>query len=67
MIWFLFLLFFFSFSHIFYFDKNEKNGATPLWVAVFIGHEQIVEKLLEKGANVDLANKVLLIVSFEFV
>ena len=45
-----------------------KNGVTPLFVAAFKGHEQIVQILLEKGEpNVDLAKKVLLlIVSFSF-
>ena len=57
--------FFFSFSHFSIF-LNVKNGATPLYIAAKFGYEQIVQLLLEKGKpNVDLANKViLLIVSF---
>ena len=44
-----------------------KNGATPLYIAAFKGYEQIVQLLLEKGANVDFATKVLLlIISFSF-
>ena len=51
--------FFFTFS-FFYFFFNVKDGVTPLFVATFKGHEQIVQILLEKGgANVDLANQVL--------
>ena len=64
---FLFLFLFFSVSHFSIFF-NVKNGATPLYVAAFKGHKQIVQLLLEKGKpNVDLATKViLLIVSFSF-
>ena len=64
----LIVSFFFFTSHFSIFFLNVKNGATPLYVATFKGHEQIVQILLEKGeANVDLANKViLLIVSFFF-
>ena len=63
---FLFLFFFFT-SHFSHFFFNVKDGATLLYIAAQKGHEQVVQLLLEKGANVDLANKVLLIVSFEFV
>ena len=63
-----FFFFFFSFS-FFYFFFNVKDGETPLFVAAEYGDEQIVEILLEKGkANVDLPDKVLLlIVSFSFL
>ena len=61
-----FFFFFFSFS-FFYFFLNVKYGTTPLWIASQKGHEQIVELLLEKGADVDLPDQViLLIVSFSF-
>ena len=64
---FSFSFFFFIFS-FFYFFLNVKYGKTPLWIAAFKGHEQIVQLLLEKGnPNVDLPNQViLLIVSFFF-
>lgn len=25
-------------------DKAKKTGTTPLWIAVFMGHKEIVEK-----------------------
>ena len=58
---FFFFFFFFSFS-FFYFVFNVKYGRTPLFMATWKGHEQIVQILLEKGkANVDLANKVIVL------
>ena len=62
---FSFFFLFFQFL-IFLFFFNGKDGVTPLFIAAQEGHEQIVEILLEKGgANVDLADQViLLIVSF---
>ena len=67
-----FFLFFFSISFSFSLSHfsiffNVKDGTTPLFVAVENEYEQIVQILLEKGANVDFAKKViLLIVSFSF-
>ena len=67
----IFFFFFFSFHFphfsIFFF-KCKKDGTTPLYIAAENEHEQTVQILLEKGEpNVDLANKViLLIVSFSF-
>ena len=53
---------------IFLFFFNVKNGVTPLYVAAFKGHEQIVQILLEKGnPNVDLPDQVILLfVPFSF-
>ena len=50
------ILHFFLNSNLF---LKQKDGTTPLCVAAQNGHEQMVQILLEKGANVDLANKVL--------
>ena len=51
------LFLFFSFSLFFF---SQKGGFTPLHIAVYKGHEQIVQILLEKGgANFDLKNQVL--------
>ena len=62
-----FFFFIYQFFSFFYF-YHVKHGVTPLFVAAFKGHEQIVEILLEKGEpNVDLAIEViLLIISFSF-
>ena len=63
-----FFFFFFSLSHFSNFFFNVKNGVTPLFIAAFKGHEQIVEILLEKGKpNVDLANQVLFVDCFLFL
>ena len=60
-------LFLFLFSFSFFYFFNIKDGVTPLYIAACEGYEQIVQILLKKGANVDLADKViLLIVSFFF-
>ena len=62
----LLIVFLFSFSFFFFhfliflFFFNVKDGVTPLYIAAFKGHEQIVQILLEKGnPNIDLANEVL--------
>ena len=38
-------------------DEWSRDGLVPLCVAAFWGHEQVVLLLLERGANVNLANK----------
>ena len=55
----------FSVSHFSIFF-NVKYGRTPLWLAACQGHEQIVQILLEKGANVDCPSLVLLLIVFFF-
>ena len=44
-------------SDKFYVDYAIENGDTPLYIASFNGHLEIVEFLLRKGAKVDLGNK----------
>ena len=64
-----FFFFFFQFFIYFFFFFNIKYGETPLYVAAKNGHEQIVQVLLEEGGNVDLADKVILLIvscSFSF-
>jgi ankyrin repeat protein len=34
-------------------NENDESGATPLHYAAFIGHRQIVEALLKRGANIN--------------
>ena len=59
--------FFFQFL-IFLFIFHVKNGATPLYIAAFKGHKQIVQILLEKGnPNVNLADEVILLIVFLFL
>ena len=63
------ILFLFLFLFHFLIFLNVKNGTTPLYIAAFKGHEQIIQILLKKGEpNVDLPTKViLLILSFSFL
>ena len=67
MILFFFLfLSFFSFSFFYFF--HQKDGVTPLSIAAENGDEQIVQILLEKGKpNVDLPDKVILLIVFFFL
>ena len=52
---------FFYFLNVYLF--KQKGGATPLYIAVQQGDEQIIQSLLEKGkTNVDLATLVLLLI-----
>ena len=36
----------------------SQNGLTPLYMASYVGHLPIVKLLVERGANVDAADKV---------
>jgi ankyrin repeat protein len=38
-------------------NARDKDGSTPLHCAVWKGHEQVVEKLLEAGADVNAQNE----------
>ena len=54
--YFFFFSFFFFFSSLFSFLFSlQKDGGTPLFIAVCRGFEQIVQILLGRGANPDLA------------
>ena len=44
-----------------------QNGATPLIVASLKGHKDIVEVLLNHGAEVDLPHKVSVCVSYHYL
>ena len=35
-------------------DVNYNNGATPLYMAAYYGHEQIVKMLIEAGADINV-------------
>ena len=37
----------------------QKNGATPLFIAACVGYQEIVQILLEKGANINASTQVL--------
>ena len=37
---------------------SRRNGATPLHLAAYQGHDDVAEKLLVKGAKVDAKDKV---------
>ena len=39
-------------------DFNLQDGESPLMVASHLGHYEIVKLLLDKGAEVNLQNKV---------
>ena len=56
---------FFIFFPLYFVPKEY--GQTPLDTAAFDGHEQIIELLLEKGANVNSQRKVLFSFFFVFV
>ena len=59
-------LFSFSFSHLFLFIFIKKDGTTPLFIAAQKGNKQIVQILLNGGANVDVAEPVLFFFNFYF-
>ena len=44
-----------------------QNGNTPLIAASCEGHKDIVEVLLNRGAEVDLPNKVSVCVSYHYL
>ena len=35
-----------------------QNGHTPLYIASFIGHDKVVQALLDHGVQMDVQNKV---------
>jgi ankyrin repeat protein len=43
-------------------DLIRQNGNTPLWVAAQNGHLEVCKVLLDKGADVNKANNVSIVV-----
>ena len=39
-------------------DSNTQDGTTPLYVAAYKGHLEVVTRLLDGHADVNLADKV---------
>jgi len=39
-------------------EETDENGSTPLMKACYNGHKEIVEKLLEKNANINACDKL---------
>ena len=54
------------FQNILFLFFFQQNGETSLFVATQKGHQNIVQLLLEKGANVDAPVSVFLFFSFFF-